>query len=149
MSHVSKVDLVIENIAHLRAACEHLGCELAHESKWRWYGSWVNDYSAQDAAYHHGIDPKTYGKGAEYVIKVPGATYDVGVYKNPKGPGYVLVYDNYCSGHGIETKLGRGLPALRQEYAAQTALAFARSKGYAARRTSVDGKIEIKLSTRR
>lgn len=117
MSHVAKVELVVQNLDWLKAAWAELGGQVVNQSAWRWYGRWVNDYSATDAAYQHGIAPEKYGHAdAGMILRHPDASYDIGVYKNPKGEGYVLVYDNFCSGRGLEVVAGVGLTKLKTEY---------------------------------
>ena len=53
------------------------------------------------------------------MIRIPGATWDVGVYKSPDGNGFKLVYDNFACGHGIEERAGAGLAKLTQRYATE------------------------------
>ena len=100
------------------AACR-LGLEFVEGQKtFRWFGNWMRDYNSSDAAYLQGIDPKEYGK-CEHAIRVPNdsTAYEIGVCKNPKGEGYVLVYDFFGSGRNIYERCGgKGLEKLIQEY---------------------------------
>ena len=108
MSHVAKIDVVIKDLEALQAACEALGLEFVQGQKtFKWYGRWVNDYSAEDAAYHSGIKPEDYGK-CEHAIRIPGnsSAYEIGVVRNPNGEGYSLVYDFYNGGFGMSDKVG-------------------------------------------
>jgi len=124
MSHVTKIGQIITDLDSLKRACEDCGCELIIGQKtFRWYGQWVNDYDVANSAYHHGIKPEDYGK-CEHAIRVKGAnsrTYEVGVCKNPQGAGFVLVYDNYCGGNGLEAKIGREAVNVVQGYSSHAA----------------------------
>jgi len=89
-------------------------------SRWRWYDSWQDDYSRADAAYLNGIPVDRYGTSDAGVIRVSGASYDIGIYKHPSKPGvFVPVYDNWNNGMGLETACGPGLGKLKQQYATQ------------------------------
>ncbi len=119
MSHVSRIQIVITDLASLGKAAAQIGMELVEGQKtYKWYGTWVNDYSAEDAAYRHGIDPKDYGK-CEHALRVKGNSdaYEIGLVKNPDGAGWVLVHDNWAGGKGLEAVAGKDAGNLRREYA--------------------------------
>jgi len=102
MSHMAAIELHVTDIDDLETACQALGLRLDRgRSTWRWFGSWVNDYHAADAAYlAAGIDPKEYGKCADHVITIPGdnTCYEIGVVRRRDGkPGWVLLYDFWGS----------------------------------------------------
>lgn len=148
MSHVIGINLVIQDLAALEAACKELGLKFIRNQKQHaWYGKWVNDYSAADAAYvNTGIKPENYGK-CEHAIEVPGSGYEIGVYKNPKGNGLILAYDNYGTGQVIKQKLGAGLEKLKQLYAVHKATLEAKAKGWMAHRQTLNnGTIKISLT---
>jgi len=108
MSHVAKIDIEIKDLESLQKAAEDCGLIMNYGQKnYRWYGQWVNDYAKGDAAYKHGIDPKDYGK-CEHALSIPGnpGAYEVGVVKNPNGEGWVLIWDFYGGGHGLQKHLG-------------------------------------------
>ena len=128
MSHVASVDLVCQDVDAIEVACAELSKQLGRkvtfrrgQKTWRYYGRWVNDYHGGDAAYKHGIDPKDYGKG-EHAISIDGVEYEIGVVKNPNGPGYVLIYDFFGPGQQLAALFGKGLERLKQEYGAQVAV---------------------------
>lgn len=148
MSHVIGVNLVISSLTALERACKELGITfMRNQQTHRWYGSWVNDYNRSDAAYKNiGIDPKNYGH-CEHAIRVPGADYEIGVYKNPKGAGFVLGFDNYASGQVIAQTLGKGLEKLKQAYAVATAELQAKAAGWMTQRTKLpNGSIKLVLT---
>lgn len=114
MSHVAIVATVITDLDALKKAVKNLGLEWREGQKtYRWYGTWVNDYNAADAAYHSGIDPKTYGKNSIHAIGIPGnsTSYEIGVTENRDSdgtiiPGYRLVWDFWSGGHGLTEFVG-------------------------------------------
>jgi|APCry1669188910_1035180.scaffolds.fasta_scaffold21088_2 hypothetical protein len=147
MSHVSSINLHIKDLAALRAACHELGLTfLENKKSFEWYGHWVDDYSAQDAAYRNGIKPEDYGKCA-HAIKIPGTTYEIGVVNNPKGPGLTLVYDFWGPGETIKQTLGIGLEKLKQIYSTHAATNAARKKGWTIQRTqTANGTIKLNMT---
>lgn len=148
MSHVATIDLIIKNMDALKRTCEDLGLTLKENQKtYRWFGKWVQDYHAEDAAYKNGIDPKDYGR-CEHAVEVPGSNYDIGIIKNPKGDGYVTVFDFYGSGQAIHQKLGGpGLDKFRQHYAASaTELEMANAGYYTEREWLPDGSLNVYVS---
>lgn len=151
MSHVVKVELEVTDLQALEAGCKALGLTLDRANlNWNWYGRWMNDYGAEDAAYVHGIKPDRYGKADTAVIRVPGAQYDIGVYKVPGQEGkYCLIYDYWNGGYGIENKLGKALPDLNKAYGAEVYKKWAKGKGLQvtkdSRTRTPSGRLEIKL----
>ena len=104
MSHVKDLDVEVADLDALEAECEALGCKLIRgQTSFRWYGNWVNDYSAKDAAMHR-FNPADFGR-CEHAIVVPGAQYDVGVCRDRAGK-LRLIYDAWQQGRGIEAHLG-------------------------------------------
>ena len=127
----------------LKAACKELGLEFVEGQKtYRWFGRWVQDYHAADAAYKQGFDPKQYGK-CDHVIKVPDAGYDIGVVKQPNGK-YKMIYDFFGPGRKIVTTLGKGCEKLVQYYGLNRSAMVARAKGLIVQRktTNVTRKVE-------
>ena len=148
MSHVATVEIEVKDLAAIKAACEELGLVfLEGQETFKWYGRWVNDYSANDAAYKHGIDPKDYGK-CRHAIGVKGnkSAYEIGLFEKTDGSGFALVYDNWGSGgRAIEQIAGKGLGVLTQNYVKQVAKKQMLLKGYTIGGTKVkaDGTIEM------
>lgn len=148
MSHVIGINLVIKDLSALEQACKELGLEFVRNQKHHaWYGKWVNDYNAKDAAYiNAGIKPENYGK-CEHAIKVPGSGYEIGVYNNPKGPGFILAYDNYGTGQVILQKLGSGLEKLKQGYAVCKASIEAKARGWMVSKQALgNGSVKLVLT---
>lgn len=146
MSHVATVNLQIKDLVALKEACGKLGLEFRQgQETFKWYGRWVNDYSAEDAAYRNGISTEDYGKCLHAIgVKGDENAYEVGVVKNPNGAGYTLVYDNWSGGKGLEAKIGQGCTALKQQYAATVARRQAMKQGFRVREvTRADGSIQL------
>ncbi len=147
MSHVASVDLQVTDLEALKSACKELGLTFMEgQTTYKWFGRWMNDYSAEDAAYLHGINPEDYGK-CVHAIKVPGATYEIGVIKHPSGKGFGLIYDFYGSGGGpIMKTLGKGCEKIKQFYGLHKAEKLARSRGMATSRTKTATGIKLRIT---
>lgn len=137
MSHVAVIDLhIAENeLDMLDQACNMLGLRLDRNRKqWRWYGHWVNDYHASEAAYHHGIKPEEYGNCAEHVITIPGnnTAYEIGVVRRRDGkPGFMLLYDFWGGGQGMSAKVGnQNCNKLKQMFTACVSANELKQKGF-------------------
>jgi len=128
--------MAIKDLAAFAKAVELLGGTYhPAKTKWRWFGTWVQDYNEGDAAYKHGIDPKRYGTADAGVVTMPGCNWDVGIYKHPTKPGvYVPVFDFFTGGHGLVKALGgQELQGLKIRYAAEVTKKKLRKNGYKVR----------------
>lgn len=131
MSHVSTVEIDVNDLESLRVACKALGLEFVEgQTTYRWYGKWVQDYSEGDAAYKNGIDPKDYGK-CEHAIRLPNNpnAYEVGVARRADGK-LTLVWDLWSGGKGLEAVIGKNGSKLRQEYSLQVGTRALLRKGF-------------------
>ena len=122
MSHVSKIELEINDLETLEAACASLGLQFVRNQKtYTWYGEYMGDtplpedFSADDL-----------GK-CDHAVRVPGAVYEVGVVR--KDGKYFLLWDFWRDG-GLERALGPGAGKLKQAYAVERVKREARLKGY-------------------
>lgn len=146
MSHVASIEIVIKDLAALKAACKAAGLEFRENQKtWKWYGRWMNDYSDSKAAYKNGIDPKQYGK-CDHAIGIPGnnTSYEIGVYAQADGT-YKLAWDFWGGGNGLEKVAGKDCFKLVQSYAGEVAKKHLISKGFTMGKTKVtaDGTVEM------
>lgn len=159
MSHVVSIQTVISDLASLDKACQVLSQELGIDLKlvrnqktFKWYGKWVGDYNASDAAHQLGIKPEDYGK-CEHAITMEGAQYEIGVVRNPNGKGYVLMYDFWGGSGGgpIKKALRQDLGLLTQRYGVEVAKKVAKQRGYrgVTERRLPNGKIKLEVSTSR
>ena len=136
MSHVNSVSLVIKDMAALKAACEQLGLTFVEgQRNIAWYGTGLPTQGA-----------------CEHAIKVPGARYEIGVYRGVTGNGtsasYVLGFDSYGSGGGPITKLlGKGLEKLNQAYAVAKATLEARARGWMVQKQTLpNGTVKLTMT---
>jgi len=147
MSHVVAIEVQIKSLDDLAKAAVDLGAELVRRQKThKWYGKWVNDYSAEDAAYKHGIKPEDYGK-CDHAIKHGGCDYEIGVVDNHDGT-FKLIADEWHTGRLI-AKFGKGLCNLVQRYSVHRTTSKMKSMGFAVREAGLNADGSIKLECTR
>lgn len=120
---------------------------MRNQRTWRWFGKFVGDYQGADAANLHGIDPSTYGT-SEHAIRIKGDTqhYEIGVMRNPKGPGFVCCWDFWgAHGKALENVAGDKCRNLFREYGKKLTIKTARKMGVPVKQTSKGGKIQLVL----
>lgn len=148
MSHVSTLAKEVKSLAAIEAVCKEKGWTFKRDQKtWKWYGQWVNDYSAADAAYRNGITPEEYGK-CDHAIGVPGTDWEIGLVKNKETGGYRLVYDFFGSkGRPLQEAIGKDGSKLLQPYGVAVAKLTAKSKGYygVQQTTLANGSIKLQI----
>ena len=106
MSHIARIELEIYSLEELRRACTQLGLTFCEgQQTYEWYGRWVGD-----AELPEGLSVDDPGK-CDHAIKVPGATYEIGIKKI--GSKYQLLYDYWNAGK-LEKVLGKNLGKLKQ-----------------------------------
>ena len=122
MSHVAKIELEINDLDALKAACQRLGLEFrCGQAVYSWYGEYVGDHPLPE-----GLTVQDLGK-CDHAIHVPGASYEVGVVK--RNGRYLLLWDFWHAG-GLERVLGRNAGRLKQAYAIERTRREALRKGY-------------------
>ena len=122
MSHVAKIELEINDLDALKAACQRLGLEFrCGQTSYAWYGEYVGDYPLPE-----GLTVQDLGK-CDHAIHVPGAGYEVGILK--RNNKYLLLWDFWSEG-GLERALGRNAGRLKQAYAIERTRHEALRKGY-------------------
>jgi hypothetical protein len=148
MSHVVAIKTEVTDLKALAAAVAELGGELLEGvKKGRWFGKWVNDYSAADAAYKLGIKTEDYGK-CDAVIRFKDSAYDIMLLKNPETNGYRIYWDFYGqNGKSLEDHVGgRDARKLIQLYGVNKATLEAKSRGYGVKReVKTNGAIKLTL----
>jgi|GEM_PF-212598 len=146
MSHVATVNVQMTSIDALVKACKQLGLEFVlNQTTYKWFGQWVNDYSAEDAAYLNGIKPEDYGK-CLHAIRNPGDPdgYEIGLLAHPSGKGFLPVVDFWgmsTNKNHIAHVVGRDCRKLIQEYSAQVTIAHSKhliAAGYKMQRQVLD-----------
>ena len=155
MSHIVENDLVINDLAALKAAVAAIpGLEWREKKTYNWYGVSVGDYPLPE-----GMTKEELGH-CEFAIGLkdrPGA-YEVGVVKRKDDKGYSLVVDFWSGGHGLcavvgekvkdgktrEEKQGLNCLKLANSYAAQVSAKAMRKKGYKATiKANEEGSYEV------
>ena len=121
MSHISKIELEVNDLGTLGRACSRLGLELIKgQETFKWFG--------QD------------GK-CDHAIKVPAANYEIGVIK--AGNAFELKCDYYDL--IIGKAIGRNGGLLKQAYAVERTKAEARRKGYTVIEKTTDSGIRLQV----
>lgn len=126
MSHVVGIELRVRDLDALaRAIAEFPELEFMRGQRtFNWYGRYMADYSAPDAAFNLGIKPEDYGK-CHHAIRMKGNpdAYEIGVVERADGDGYVLVFDFFCQDQNI-TRIagGQDLRGLIKEYRHQVVI---------------------------
>jgi hypothetical protein len=118
-------------LAAVKALCKEKGWEFAEGQKtYEWYGSFVGD-----SPMPKGMTRADLGK-CDHAIKIPGATYEVGLRSNGKG-GYNLAFDYWGSG-GLVPHVGEKGGLFMQGYGIAKAELEAKKRGMHVKR--VPGK---------
>jgi hypothetical protein len=111
MSHVVRLELVIDSLDSLELACKRLGCSLIKNQKtYKWWNTHVGDYPLPE-----GMKKEDMGKCA-HAIKVPNANWEIGVIEQ-SDKKFKLIYDFYGpEGQKIHNVCGEKLGKLKQIY---------------------------------
>jgi hypothetical protein len=120
MSHISKIELEVNDLTTLKRACARLGLRFVESQKtFKWFG------------YEEGR--------CDHAIKVPGATYEIGVTK--KGTLYELQCDYFD--YALSNVIGQNGGLLKQAYAIERTKTEARRKGYSIIEKRTDSGIRL------
>jgi hypothetical protein len=138
MSHVSKIELQIQDLDTLKLACQRLNIEFVeNQTQYKWYGRFVGDSPLPE-----GFTAEDLGK-CHHAIRVPGASYEIGiVHRQGK---YQLLWDSWQSG-GLERVLGPGAGKLKQSYAIERVAKEARLKGYRLTEKQINNTVQLVLT---
>lgn len=143
MSHVVTIKCELRDLSAIEAACKRLGWTFVRDQKtFEWFGEWMNDYSAADAAYvAMDMKPEEYGK-CDHAIRVPGAKYEIGLIA--REGKFIPVFDNWSSGGLKGLTAANGLKGFIQAYSVEKSKNELRRKGYSpVEQTRADGSIVI------
>lgn len=139
MSHVSKIELKVKDLASLKRACKNLGLDFKeNQKKFKWYGHHVGDYPLPQ-----GFKKEDMGK-CDHAISVKNnpKAYEVGVCKSRDGSGgYELLWDFWQNGYGLKDAIGDEGRELQEEYAACVSEKSLRDQGYIVTRTKSGQKV--------
>lgn len=121
MSHISKIELQVNDLSVLGSACTRLGLELIRfKTSFKWYG--------KDAPCAH-------------AIRIPGADYEIGVID--RDGGFELNCDFYD--RNIEKVIGKSGGLLKQAYAVEKTKIEARRKGYSVLEQKTENGIRLQV----
>lgn len=145
MSHIVTLDLIINDLDALAKASEKLGCELVRNVKsYKWFGKYMGDYPLPKD-----MEKENLGK-CDHVIRVKNPAnqnaYEIGVVKNKNGSGYILAYDFWQGGYGLEEKVGTNCASLKQRYTAEAVLNKIKGRRDIARMEEKNEKGKLKLT---
>ena len=120
MSHISKIELEVNDLTVLRRACERLGLTFVENQRsFKWFGS------------EAGV--------CDHAVRIPEADYEIGViHRNGR---YELECDFFDSRVGEAVGKDGGL--LKQAYAVEKVKLEARRKGYRVMEQKQDNAIRI------
>jgi hypothetical protein len=92
MSHISRIELKVKDLKALETACLEMGYEFIEgQQTYKWFGKWVGDSELPA-----GVDVSELGT-CDNAIRVPGASYEIGVKKMAEGHCEML-FDYWSSG---------------------------------------------------
>jgi hypothetical protein len=142
MSHVTNIDIEINNLTALESAIQEMGgVFVRNKTNYTWYGRHVGDYPLPA-----GFTKEMLGK-CEHAIALKGTNYEIGVVRNPSKPsGYTLLYDFWGPGEKLRQHFGDGLTKLKQMYGVHAATAAAKKKGYLVTRKQVGDTIKLQIA---
>ena len=124
MSHISKIELVINDLQCLKMACGRMNLEFREGQKtYRWYG------------------PP--GK-CDHAIHVPNASYEVGVIQDDNA-NYTLQYDAWPAG-GLVPVIGENAGLLKQAYAIERVRKDGKQKRMRIQETQTETGVRLTLS---
>ena len=136
MSHISKIELVINDLQCLKMACNRMGLEFRENQKsYRWYGKWIGNEPIPQ-----GLIPGE----CDHAIHVPNAQYEVGIICQ-EANNYSLHADMYFGG-GLEPIIGKDAGLLKQAYGIERVYKESRQKRMRIQEIPTETGIRLTLS---
>ncbi len=145
MSHVATIDLDILDLDCLKLAAAELGLEFCEgKTNYKWWGHSVGDFPL----------PAGFAKGdlgkCEHAMRIGdnAKAYEIGICKRRDGkPGWVMLWDFFAGGYGLQAKVGENAGKLTQKYATHVAIKQARRQGFSVQqRQLADGRVQLTLN---
>jgi hypothetical protein len=122
MSHISKIELEVNELNILDSACKRLGLALVKGKKtFKWFGKKAGD--------------------CDHAIRVPEAEYEIGI--THVNGSYELACDYYDP--NIAKAIGENAGLLKQAYAVEKTRTQARRKGYLTIEKQTDTGIRLHI----
>lgn len=123
MSHVSKIEIEINDLHCLKQACQRIGLEFRENQRsYVWYGRLVNP---QNTPLPEGITEKDLGK-CHHAIHIPNASYEIGIVQ--QGTKFIMLADYWDS--KLSVAIGKDGGKLKQAYTITKTLQEARRRNY-------------------
>lgn len=143
MSHVATIKTQLNDLQAIKAACQRMGWEFREgQDRYAWYGRSVGDYNAADNALANGMTEADLGK-CTHAIRVPGATYEIGLVKQADG-SFNPAWDWYEYGGLGKIRSENGMGGFLQAYALEKSKIEMRKKGFTCtERKLADGRIQV------
>ena len=139
MSHVSRIEVEINDLASLKRACQRLGFEFCEDQKtYVWYGRLVNPDRNPLA---EGMTQDDLGK-CTHAIRIPGAQYELGIVQ--RSTKYLLLADFWDS--RLKNAIGENGGKLKQAYAVERSIAEAKKRNYRVVEQKIPSGIRLILS---
>lgn len=145
MSHITNVAVEIRDLDALIAAAADCGLEFRKDQKThRWYGRYVGDWPLPD-----GVAVADLGK-CDHALHVVGndKAYEIGVRQS--GEQWLLQYDFWSGGYGLEKHVGKKCQKLAQRYNYHASINRATELGYSLSNETVleDGTVELEFDVK-
>ena len=140
MSHVAKIQVQIKSLEALQAACDRLGLVFIEgQQNYKWFGKYMGDSKLPE-----GFSAADLGK-CTHAIKVPGASYEIGVVQSLDGQWHLL-WDSWRTG-GLVKILGQNAEHLVQAYSIEAARLAAQAQGYSCYEEPLeDGTVKLHVT---
>jgi hypothetical protein len=136
MSHLIQMEVEVKDLDCLRKAGEALGLDLTEASTYRWYGRSVGDYPLPAEIISEDLGKCSYKMS---VRGLPGA-YEIGVVQ--REGKYILLWDFWRGGYGLQERIGVGGTKLVDRYSAEVVKKDYSRRGYrVTEKTAADGTI--------
>ena len=124
MSHISKIELKINDLDALRKACDRLALQFMYGQKaFKWYS---------------GSHP------CDHAISAADASYEIGVVR--QDDSFSLYWDDWSTG-GLTQRIGAGAGLLKQAYTIERVLSEARRKNMRYSEIKNNNGVRIVLTT--
>jgi hypothetical protein len=118
MSHVVGIKTSVKDLGALKRAAEALGLEFMEgQSTHKWFGHFMGEAAATNSTIRLAIKAEDYGQ-CLHAIRMKGNSdaYEIGVVRNPKGEGYIMIFDFFAQQRNITAICGEDLRKLLKEY---------------------------------
>lgn len=139
MSHVSKIEVEVNDIASLKMACQRLGLEFREgQTTYKWYGRLVNEaqYPLPEGMTQNDLGHCT------HAIHIHNAEYEVGIVQ--RGTRYLILADFWDT--RLKNAIGDNGGKLKQAYAVERTILEARRRNYRVAEQTTQTGIRLVLS---